>query len=251
MGSVVKAVAKVAASIGMAIGGPELGAVFGNFFLTGFDPISIIGSIALNAIASSLFGKPKAPSAPTSSGGFVAAARARTQIIRSSIQPGRLVYGETMVSGPLAFAESTGDEKEFLHLVVPLASHEVEAIESVYLNDSEIKSGDLDASGNVTAGTYDGKVRIKKHLGADDQAADADLVSEVEDWTSDHRLRGISYLYARLEHDRDVFATGIPNIKAVIKGKKVYDPRTSTTSPTTTSRSPPSGRTSSIVGVGM
>ena len=72
-------------------------------------------------------------------------------------------------------------------------------------------------------------VRIKQHLGSDTQVADADLVSEVSDWTSAHRLQGIAYLYVRLKYDADAFPSGIPNISAEIKGKKILDFRDSST----------------------
>ena len=88
----------------------------------------------------------------------------------------------------------------------------------------------LDGSGNVTSPSrYDGNVRINKHLGATDQAADSDLVSEVGEWTNDHRLRGIAYLYVRLRYDADAFPNGVPEITATIKGKKVFDPRDGST----------------------
>ncbi len=32
-----------------------------------------------------------------------------------------------------------------------------------------------------------------------------------------------------LEYDADAFPNGVPEVTAVVKGKKVYDPRTSTT----------------------
>ncbi|WP_167525709.1 phage tail protein [Cupriavidus oxalaticus] len=69
-------------------------------------------------------------------------------------------------------------------------------------------------------------VRIKKHLGAPDQGADGDLVAEVPGWTWDHRLRGVCYLYVRLEFDADLFPNGLPNIKAVVRGKRLYNPQT-------------------------
>ena len=72
-------------------------------------------------------------------------------------------------------------------------------------------------------------VRIKQHLGSDTQQADADLVSEVSQWTTSHMLSGISYLYVKLKYDADVFPQGIPNISAEIKGKKVLDFRTGST----------------------
>ena len=77
--------------------------------------------------------------------------------------------------------------------------------------------------------TSDLTVRIKKHLGTDTQQADADLVSEVPQWTTAHTLSGISYLYVKLKYDADVFPNGIPNISAEIKGKKVLDFRTGST----------------------
>ena len=59
--------------------------------------------------------------------------------------------------------------------------------------------------------------------------ADADLVSEITQWTSNHRLRGIAYVYVRLSFDSDVYPNGVPNISFEVEGKKVYDPRTATT----------------------
>ena len=72
-------------------------------------------------------------------------------------------------------------------------------------------------------------VRIKQHLGSDTQVADTDLVSEVSDWTTAHRLQGIAYLYVRLKYDADAFPSGIPNISAEIKGKKILDFRDGST----------------------
>ena len=65
--------------------------------------------------------------------------------------------------------------------------------------------------------------------GADDQTASTRLISEHPDnkWTSDHRLRGRAYMYIRMGRDAkgDNFPTGVPEITAVMKGRKVYDPR--------------------------
>jgi hypothetical protein len=88
----------------------------------------------------------------------------------------------------------------------------------------------IDGSGNVTSPSrFSGKIRINEHLGTTTQLADSDLVSEVTEWTSNHRLQGIAYLYVRLGFDADVFPNGVPTITSTIKGKKVYDPRTDTT----------------------
>lgn len=78
-------------------------------------------------------------------------------------------------------------------------------------------------------GSYYSKALITGHYGSADQAADSNLVSRTSA-TSDHRFRNIAYIYTRFEYDQDVYPNGMPNVSAVIKGKKVYDPRTSTTS---------------------
>lgn len=135
------------------------------------------------------------------------------------------VYGQVRKGGTVTFYEATGTNNEFLHMVVCLAGHEVDSIGSIYLNDKVVT---LDANGFVTSAPWNSKVRIKKHLGSETQVVDPDLDSETSA-TASFRGRGIAYLYVRLEYDQDVFTNGIPAVTAVVKGKKVYDPRTSTT----------------------
>lgn len=74
------------------------------------------------------------------------------------------------------------------------------------------------------------RVRVKMHLGVDGQAADADLIAESGgQWTIAHTGTGICYVYARFEYDTDIFgSTGLPNISALVRGKKVWDPVSST-----------------------
>ena len=49
-------------------------------------------------------------------------------------------------------------------------------------------------------------------------------------WTSDCRLQGCSYVVAILEYSDKAFPTGLPNVKALIKGNnQIYDPRTGLT----------------------
>lgn len=135
------------------------------------------------------------------------------------------VYGQVRKGGTVTFYEATGTDNKFLHMVVCLAGHEVDSIGSIYLNDKVVT---LDANGFVTSDPWKSKVRIKKHLGSETQVVDPDLDSETSA-TASFRGRGIAYLYVRLEYDQDVFTNGIPAVTAVVKGKKVYDPRTSTT----------------------
>jgi len=86
-------------------------------------------------------------------------------------------------------------------------------------------------SGSLLLSTTIGErlIRVKTHNGSPDQTADSDLVSESTKWSNEHRLRGIAYMYVRLGFDGDAFPNGIPIITTTIKGKKVYDPRSSST----------------------
>jgi hypothetical protein len=167
--------------------------------------------------------KPKLPSFSD----FSSQSQNRTQMIKQPTVARRMIYGETRVSGVLGFAESTENDK-YLHLVILMASHEVNSIGQIYINDTAIT---LDGSGNCTAPTqYANLIRINKHLGSPTQAADTDLIAESNGkWTADHKLSGIAYVYARLEFNADAFPNGLPNISAIVQGKKLYDPRTSTT----------------------
>lgn len=230
---------------------------------------------------------------------YNASLKDREVTIRSAVAPRRVIYGRDKVSGPLVYAQSTGDKGQFLHLVIALAAHECDAIEQIWFNDEQLPTPDADGWINSgpfgTASAAEGsfvdtvsgggtvtlpvaaskvnyvassvsadlyafshtpgsatvsdlpsgvsvlvsyeyqiparKVRIRRYLGAPGQAADPDLVSESGGkWTAAHKGTGICYLYVRLEFDQDVFGqVGVPNISAVVRGKKVLDPRTGVT----------------------
>ena len=156
--------------------------------------------------------------------------------IGTSLQGGtRIIYGKTRVGGTIVYAETTSNN-DFLHLVIAVAGHEVNSFTKIFFNEDEVPLTQDGSDSNGIArlfpssgNEYEGKARIKKHLGADAQVADADLVSEITQWTTNHRLRGVAYVYVRLNFDSDVYPNGVPNISFEVQGKKVFDPRTSTT----------------------
>ena len=160
--------------------------------------VSFIATAVFSFAYKKLAGKPKEPSV----GGFDSEVVNRSTLIKSPISARQKVYGKVKKSGTLVYASTTGSDNKYLHLVIALASHEIQSIDKVYFNDQAIDlSTDIDGSGNVTSGTFNGKARIKTALGTTTQAADSDLVSEVSNWTSSHQLKGIAYLYVRLEYD--------------------------------------------------
>lgn len=144
-----------------------------------------------------------------------------------SAAPQQLIYGRTKVGGVRVYSEETQNSK-YLHKVIVYAGHEIESYDEIYLNDELVT---INGSGIVTSPShYSNMVRLKLYTGTANQTADSDLVGESDGlWTSAHRLRGIAYIYARFKFSSDAFPNGEPVITVVVKGKKVYDPRTSTT----------------------
>lgn len=72
--------------------------------------------------------------------------RDRYLMVRSNLEPRKVVLGRSRVSGPLAFIGTYGVDREHMVFTVCLAGHEVDAIEQIYFNDEPV---DLDGSGNV------------------------------------------------------------------------------------------------------
>jgi len=188
-------------------------------FVIGRTILFVAISYAANRIGRLLTKKPSSSAEDLTNSG-------RTLTVREPAASRKIIYGQARVGGVLVYIATSGTDKEYLHMLIAHAGHECEEIVTVYLNDVEVP---LDGSGNAT-GTYAGYVTVKKHLGSTTQTYDTDLEAAVgAEWTSAHRLRGICYSYLRLKHSPDLFPAGIPNYSALIKGKKVYDPRSATT----------------------
>ena len=146
--------------------------------------------------------------------------------------PYRIIYGSARVGGTIVYAETTSSTNEFLHMVIVLAGHEVDDISSIYVGDDvvSLETTSNDSNGipiytPTSSDQYNGKLRVKKHFGDPAQLADANLVSEVTQWTTDHKISGKAYLYLKFTFDSDVYPNGVPNVSAIVKGKKLFDPR--------------------------
>lgn len=207
-------------TVGAAILGANVGTtaiIFGitGQMIVGYIVTSLVTSWAMKALA------PKQPSlgGDTSSRGILVNQK-------DAAAPHDFVYGQTRKGGTVTYYETTGENNKFLHQIITLAGHECEEIGDIYINDEVVT---LDGSGFVTSDPWESKIRIKKHLGASGQTVDSDLLSESSQITSEFVGSGVAYIYVRYEYDQDVFANGLPLITAVVKGKKVYDPRSATT----------------------
>lgn len=146
----------------------------------------------------------------------------------SSEAPYQVVYGQARVGGAIAAVLKSGDKDQYRHIVCVHAAHEVEELGEIFVGDFSL--GTLDGDGNCTTGRYANQVRVKKHLGTANDPADASLIEEVPtNWSAEHLLRGFAYTVVRIDLNQADFQGGLPQINAIIKGKKLYDPRTATT----------------------
>ena len=165
----------------------------------------------------------------------------------SNVEQIPVIYGERRVGGVRVFVSTDGTYKtvdgerewysgfhpdtlvyddvtgtptnQYLYIALVLAEGEVESITDIYVDDLPI-----------TDAKYSGLVDYNVYLGTDDQTMpDSHYLREANEfWTADHRLRGVAFLGLRFTWDEEAFS-GIPDVTALVKGKKVYDPRTATT----------------------
>ena len=184
----------------------------------GFGTAVVLGGFAigagLSALSRALIPKPDLGSQM----------RGTTVTTREPAGPRKLIYGKVRVGGNVVFISHSGTDNKYLHLAVVFATHHITSYEEVWFNDNKIwtSSGGFqdDWGSYVTMDTT--------KLGTAGQSASSVLTSATG-WTSDHKLSGIAYLAFKLEWNADRFPQGVPNITAVIRGKRVLDPRTNVT----------------------
>lgn len=135
-----------------------------------------------------------------------ASAKDREAMIRSAVAPRRVVYGRDRVSGPVVYAQSTGAQKQYLHLVVAFTAHEADAIEDVWFND--IKLPEPDTDGFIMSGEFFPafKTEIYTHTGTTDSDGILTLPAEALEILSAFTSNGgVGDTYAETRYDDYVF----------------------------------------------
>ena len=157
----------------------------------------------------------------------------------SSNAPLPVIYGQRKVGGTAVFLETSGTDNTYLYMIMALCEGGVESCEKIYIDDKEVTwSGALGdgtertvnssdsnfykADPTVDGASAESTISVTWYDGDDDQSYNS-TVGALSSWTSNHRLRGVSYLALKFKWNQDCFG-GIPNVKALIKGRKVYDP---------------------------
>jgi len=226
-----------------------LGTVGYNLAIAG---VSLGLSVATSAIVSALTPLPPSP---------------KQSILvnaRDPAAPQEFVYGETRKGGVTTYYETTR-KGSVLYQIIAVAAHEVESIDTIYVNDKAVTlstdgydNGSRSGAGWVTDDEWTDddtkhKIRIFYHTGnqttkfstfANSGVESLDTVffntgSADEDSQNfggvDQPTResfignGIAYIFVRYAFNSSVFSKGLPLITCKLKGKKVYDPDSGTT----------------------
>ena len=144
---------------------------------------------------------------------------------QSNIDPIPVIYGRRKVGGTRVFLSTGGNKNEYLYMVLALSEGPVDAVEEIYINDELWLKDEAVVSGTK----YSGLITHGIALGGDSQAYISMLSGADVTWGANHTLSGVAYVALRFKYDQDKFS-GIPDVKCVVRGKKVYDPRKDSTS---------------------
>ena len=250
----------------------------------------------------------------------------RTTPVRQSDAARVLVYGRTRVSGPIVYHKTHGDKNQDVSHVIPLAGHEITAVDDVWFNDTSItpwtggpvtsgspyyvdnqtpevfrftgntvgntftlplnggtlvavdtityRTVQISTSGIGDSGTIyvDGGTDVRMVEGVDYSMSSnvGTLLNSVTDdlevtvtyrvnrgiayarvypflgiaagerdtnletwsdgeWTSDAVGKGVARLHVVTSWNETLYATGFPAVSAIVRGKRVYDPRLDST----------------------
>lgn len=147
--------------------------------------------------------------------------------IRESAGDWQIVYGRMQVGGVITYAQVVDSDRKLL-TVHTIACHEIDAVEKIFVDNTELTFGP--SWGWCTGpATFANKVYAQVNPGTASQSAFSQLVTDSGGkWTSNHRQRGRAGVYLKFIWDEKVFL-GVPEVYFQIRGKKCFDPRTSTT----------------------
>ena len=160
---------------------------------------------------------------------------ARSSMQRSPIASRKVVYGRAKVGGTILYmSEGTSgvaSNREHLYMVTALSYKEIDSFEKIYANNEELTIG---GGGHVTSPSryYPNSnsrfTFVTNMTGTTTQSLDSTVYNNTDLTVSDGFL-GIACLQFWMAYDPEVFTSGIPNVTALVKGRKILDFRTSTT----------------------
>lgn len=234
---------KVTTGLAMLGGAVALGAA------AFFDPALVASPFFDKALASLAIG------GITSLAGAVAGALTTNQgtsvTVRQPAAYRPIVYGTRQVGGSLIYASTTGGHHDQFNMIIVLAGHEINAIESLYLDGRKVffntssfgsttRNG-VTFGGDANSTTYSGPDGSHYNFGGlvfcearfGDQVS-GDVMSSMtandSNWSAGPNgspwVGGCAYVYLKVEYNANMFPSR-PEIRFTVQGKNdIYDPRT-------------------------
>ena len=201
------------------------------------NPIGTLGYLASAAVyagtmalTGALSPTPDMPNLDTNA--FVGELQGRTQTIKQPAQPRQVIYGEVRTGGVISFIGTADKKNKFLYMVVAFAGHEIDSYRQHRLDDRNVTvknnlvtspkiyiQDKADKERGVAKG--DKLVRIYERTGTDVQSAMGFLTKKFKTFTNDHRFRGVAVVGYRFTFDDRAYPNGLPNVSAVIRGRKI------------------------------
>jgi hypothetical protein len=200
----------------------------------GFNKLSVADRLGVHKI---LFG---VGANDTNTGSLIeqpAGPSPRDVTVRSTIDSCSLIYGQIETAGSIVFVGVGGTDNKYLFFVVQVAHHQCDAITEFRIDNTHIRASQW-ASGTTNLVSHsqfigdDGlsKLKITAYAGTNAQAVDSELQSIFPQWDSTHRGKGVAYFVVRCEIDKKAWPAGAPsNFFALVKGRRLYDPRKDST----------------------
>ena len=150
-----------------------------------------------------------------------------------------IVYGKRQVGIARVFVESSGTNNQYLYMAGVLCEgggNGIESVDEIYVNDKLVVwSGTLTDGTVRTVNSSDTNfykdsaslISVQAFYGLDNQPVSS-ILDESTNWGSNHKLSGVAYLAFKFTWNQDAFSS-LPEVKVVLKGKKIYDPRLDST----------------------
>lgn len=156
-----------------------------------------------------------------------------------------IIYGTRKVGGNIVFLETSGTDNEYLYMALVLSEGEIDEVTALYVNDKRVyfDGGALNDNVQRTVVSTDQNfydtenseslITAEAHFGSDTQTSSSLLSSSgigepTTSWQSIHKLQGLAYIALRFKWNADKFGS-IPQVQALVKGRKIYDPRLDST----------------------
>jgi hypothetical protein len=156
------------------------------------------------------------------------------QTIRGSVEPRRRFYGRVKVGGTLVFIENLNND---VYMVLAVSTGTISAYEEFFIGDKPVLT---DTDGAVTLSPYwigaatdpDARshARFETRRGFINQSALAMISAAFPAWSTAHQAKGVAlvavrYKAASADDYSRVHNSTIQDVKCILQGAPVYDPR--------------------------